>query len=359
MACLDLTGRSVLVVGGGPVALEKVEGLLACGAARDRRRAADRPRARPPRCRRSCGAATAARTSTGASSSSPRPSTTLGQPPGLPRRRGARAALQRRRRARAVHFILPAVHRAGPDRGRRLDRRRLAGARAAAARRDRRASCGRSTPSSRAGCASCGPGRRIALHDLREREGVLRAARRAEAPRMTGRHLVGAGPGDPGLITVRGLELAPLAATSLVVRPARRGRARRRGARRCARDLAAPGSTQEAVDRLLVALRRAGLDVVRLKGGDPFVFGRGGEEALALAEAGSRRSRSSRASRRSPPSRPRRGSRSRTAASPTASRSRAATPPTARSPTTRTRRGGRHARPLHGPRAARPRLPTG
>ena len=43
---------------------------------------------------------------------------------------------------------------------------------------------------------------------------------------------------------------------------------------------------QEAVTRLLVAYGAAGLDVVRLKGGDPFVFGRGGEEALALAEAG-------------------------------------------------------------------------
>ena len=59
--------------------------------------------------------------------------------------------------------------------------------------------------------------------------------------------------------------------------------------------------TQEAVTRLLVAYGAAGLDVVRLKGGDPFVFGRGGEEALALAEAGDRRSRSSPASRRSRP----------------------------------------------------------
>src|SRR5207344_1014444 len=46
------------------------------------------------------------------------------------------------------------------------------------------------------------------------------------------------------------------------------------------------GLEQSAVTSLLVAYGAAGLDVVRLKGGDPFVFGRGGEEALALAEAG-------------------------------------------------------------------------
>jgi uroporphyrin-III C-methyltransferase len=96
--------------------------------------------------------------------------------------------------------------------------------------------------------------------------------------------LVGAGPGDPGLITVRGLELVRscdvlvydrLVASELVEEaPA--------DAIRVARD----PLDQTAVNGLLVGFGRAGLDVVRLKGGDPFVFGRGGEEALALAEAG-------------------------------------------------------------------------
>jgi uroporphyrin-III C-methyltransferase len=95
--------------------------------------------------------------------------------------------------------------------------------------------------------------------------------------------LVGAGPGDPGLITVRGLELLRgcdavvydrLVADELVDEAPE-------DALRICRD----GLDQDAVNRLLVELGRE-LDVVRLKGGDPFVFGRGGEEALALTEAG-------------------------------------------------------------------------
>ena len=96
--------------------------------------------------------------------------------------------------------------------------------------------------------------------------------------------LVGAGPGDPGLITVRGLERLRscdavvydrLVAPELVDEaPA--------DALRISRD----ALDQEEINELLVELGGAGLDVVRLKGGDPYVFGRGGEEALALAEAG-------------------------------------------------------------------------
>ena len=97
-------------------------------------------------------------------------------------------------------------------------------------------------------------------------------------------YLVGAGPGDPGLITVRGLELVRscdaivydrLVSSELVAEaPA--------DAIRIGREHLG----QADIDELLVRLGRRGLDVVRLKGGDPFVFGRGGEEALALAAAG-------------------------------------------------------------------------
>ncbi len=97
-------------------------------------------------------------------------------------------------------------------------------------------------------------------------------------------HLVGAGPGDPGLITVRGLELIrrceaivydDLVSEELVDEaPADALRISRRGMK------------QAAVNDLIVELGLQGLDVVRLKGGDPFVFGRGGEEALVLAAAG-------------------------------------------------------------------------
>jgi uroporphyrinogen III methyltransferase / synthase len=103
-------------------------------------------------------------------------------------------------------------------------------------------------------------------------------------------YLVGAGPGDPGLITVRGLALlrradvvvydqlaspellkeAPAGAELLYV----------------GKKAGAHAVPQGGINELLVARARAGLTVVRLKGGDPFVFGRGGEEAEELAAAG-------------------------------------------------------------------------
>ena len=96
--------------------------------------------------------------------------------------------------------------------------------------------------------------------------------------------LVGAGPGDPGLITARGLDLVR-SCDALVydrlVHPDLVAEAPG-NAILVARD----GLGQAEVNELLVRLGRHGLEVVRLKGGDPFLFGRGGEEAIALAAAG-------------------------------------------------------------------------
>ena len=102
---------------------------------------------------------------------------------------------------------------------------------------------------------------------------------------MTGRvTLVGAGPGDPGLITVRGLEAlrgCDAVVHDRLVTPELVDEAPADAIRVDREPL-----SQEEINRLLVRLARQGLDVVRLKGGDPFLFGRGGEEALALVRAG-------------------------------------------------------------------------
>ena len=103
-------------------------------------------------------------------------------------------------------------------------------------------------------------------------------------------YLVGAGPGDPGLLTVRGSEL--LQRADVVVYDRLASPALLRLARADAElvDVGkAPGRaamTQEQINELLVDRGRAGSEVVRLKGGDPFVFGRGGEEAESCIAAG-------------------------------------------------------------------------
>jgi uroporphyrin-III C-methyltransferase len=103
-------------------------------------------------------------------------------------------------------------------------------------------------------------------------------------------YLVGAGPGDPDLITVKALRCLRMAdvvlydrlASPLLLEETRAGAVR-----------VFVGKTpqhhtmnQEDINQLLVTYARQGCTVVRLKGGDPFLFGRGGEEAQALAEAG-------------------------------------------------------------------------
>src|SRR5262245_11291066 len=97
-------------------------------------------------------------------------------------------------------------------------------------------------------------------------------------------HLVGAGPGDPGLITARGLELirtCDVLVYDVLVAPELVDEAPEE-----AQLISRERVKQSELNAMLVDLGRQGYEVVRLKGGDPLVFGRGGEEALALAEAG-------------------------------------------------------------------------
>lgn len=120
------------------------------------------------------------------------------------------------------------------------------------------------------------------------RSGTISA--RHHRTRQAGVALVGGGPGDPGLITVRGRQL--LAEADVVV-------ADRLGPRELLAELAPDVTvidagkvpyrrqmTQEQINEALVSHASSGKFVVRLKGGDPFVFGRGGEEMLACLRAG-------------------------------------------------------------------------
>jgi uroporphyrin-III C-methyltransferase len=121
-----------------------------------------------------------------------------------------------------------------------------------------------------------GPSRLVVLNGAPAKAGVV--------------WLVGAGPGDPELLTVKALRL--LQSADVVVHD--------RLTPQPILDLAGPAARlidvgkrksrhtlpQDDINRLLVALALEGLKVVRLKGGDPFLFGRGGEEMLACREAG-------------------------------------------------------------------------
>jgi uroporphyrinogen III methyltransferase/synthase len=103
-------------------------------------------------------------------------------------------------------------------------------------------------------------------------------------------YLVGAGPGDAGLLTARALEL--IAGADVILHDRLIPEGALDGARADAEVLfvgkegGGPSVPQDETEAMLLDRARAGKTVVRLKGGDPFVFGRGGEEALALRAAG-------------------------------------------------------------------------
>jgi uroporphyrin-III C-methyltransferase / precorrin-2 dehydrogenase / sirohydrochlorin ferrochelatase len=102
--------------------------------------------------------------------------------------------------------------------------------------------------------------------------------------------LVGAGPGDPDLLTVkalRALQDADIVFHDELVSPEILDRARRDAAQMpVGRRAGQPGIGQDAINRLLIEAAQSGQRVVRLKGGDAYVFGRGGEEVEALRQAG-------------------------------------------------------------------------
>ncbi len=129
-----------------------------------------------------------------------------------------------------------------------------------------------------------------------DRRGAERIARQlisqtSTAPRAAGEVvLVGAGPGDPELLTIkalRALQDADVILHDRLIPAAILDLARRDAARICVGKSAGAASTpQEEINALLIRHAAEGKRVVRLKGGDPFIFGRGGEELEALAAAG-------------------------------------------------------------------------
>ncbi len=138
---------------------------------------------------------------------------------------------------------------------------------------------------------------RLAFRDIerapeeKDRDALLAQAREAGDAAQRGRvTLVGSGPGDPELLTLKGMralagadvvlfdDLVPASILDFARREATRINVGKRGYK--------PSVRQEEITALLVDLARAGKNVVRLKGGDPLIFGRANEEIAALREAG-------------------------------------------------------------------------
>ena len=315
----DLRGRRVLVVGGGEVAERKVRLLLSAGA---------RVTVLAPRLTRMARAA--GRQLAGSTVAAP----------GLCRRAaGAHVSLviaatndrgvnatSRRRRARATCWSTSSTMRScRPSRCPRssIARRWSSRSRAAVWRPCSRASCAsasRACSISRIGklagllerwrdrikraVPDVGARRRFYEAALRGSVAAhVRAGRPEQAERELERQLeqragsdrgtvvlVGAGPGDPGLLTLnalRALQAADVILHDRLVSDEIIDLARRDATRICVGKKAGGHSVaQAAIHELMIEHARAGRRVVRLKGGDPFVFGRGGEELEALRAAG-------------------------------------------------------------------------
>ena len=127
-----------------------------------------------------------------------------------------------------------------------------------------------------------------ALKNIRDPSGFASAQETGKAEGSV--TLVGAGPGDPDLLTIkalRALQDADVIFYDELVSPEVLDRARRDAVRiAVGRRVGKPGIGQAAINEWMIEAARAGRRAVRLKGGDPFVFGRGGEEVEALRQAG-------------------------------------------------------------------------